>query len=224
MKKNDVLTIKDVLKSKPTGYKEKLSFNADHLAIDVEIKYSRINASKILKERFEVIRKDEKGKAVKGTYVDSETGKIKPRTLVYLNEDGKKVDKSETSEYLIDKVKDTEQEVIKTRFLKFLKVVPKETMDNWAIESIYEVWGDNSGALLNIAQHLDKKSQVGVYRFSNGTIFNAFLYPLFVNGSKFILIMATARIKIVDNLRNVMEISQANKVKKLATANMVEEI
>lgn len=224
VKKSD-LKVSDIVGKKTKGYKERLVFTGAGLSIDAEIRYERINASKILKQRFEVIRKDKKGNVIKGGFVDSDTREVRPRSLVYKDEKGKEVSKEETQEYMIDKVKGTEQAVEKTRFLKYVKSVPKEVMDNWLVENEFEIWSEgNQHGLLQIAKHLDKAGEVAVYRFSNGTIYNAFIYPVWVNGSKFIILMSVARIKKLENLTHIMELSQAEQVKKVALASMVEEV
>ena len=224
VKQKSDLKVSDIAK-KTKGYKERLVFTGGGLSIDAEIRYERINAKKILAERFEVIRKSPNGEVCKGSYVDSQDREVRPRSLIYLTEKGKEIDKKETQEFMIDKVKGTEQAIEKTRFLKYVKSVPKEVMDNWLIENEFEIWSEtNSYGLLEIAKHLDKSKEVAVFRFSNGTIYNAFVYPVWVNGSKFIFLMSVCRIKKLENLSNVMEIAQANQVKKLSMATMVEEV
>jgi len=224
VKKSD-MKVSDIVGRKSKGYKERIIFNVSGLSIDAEIRYQKIDAKKILKEKFEVIRKTAEGEIVKGSFVDSDTKIVRPRSLVYATEKGKVVEKETTSEYLIDKVKGTETEIAKIRFLKYVKSVPKEVIDQWLVENEYEIWSEESQhGLLELAKHLDKKGEVAVFRFSNGTIYNAFIYPVWVNGSKFIFLMSVARIKKLENLRNVMEITEAQQVKKLATADMIEEV
>jgi len=77
------------------------------------------------------------------------------------------------------------------------------TLDEFLLESQYQVWADDYVGLLKFAQYLSKNDKVAVATHSFGRGFNqsyAFLSPLFKDGQFVIVMSLTKSRKVFDRL------------------------
>jgi hypothetical protein len=115
----------------------------------------------------------------------------------------------------------------RTKILESLKLMDTVVLDEFLIESSYEVWAadpNDSPALLKLANYLRKNDKVVVSKHSFGRGFNqnyALLYPVFKDGS-FVLVMALTKMR--KEYKHLMEITSKDVEKPKALAILLPEI
>lgn len=118
--------------------------------------------------------------------------------------------------------------VAKEKFMTFVKMVPKAIMQQWFIEDVYQIWGDNLPMLLRLSEDLSNNEQVALFKWSptGTTIFHAFMYPVYdAKIEHFHLLCAVARLKMTTVLGKGMAIAEGLEIKeKLQLAEMMEDL
>lgn len=195
----------NILDKKTTSRDFAIIFKCERFTIEVNVKTSRLDGKKILSDRYEEMYQTLDGLRVASKKVGYNNGLLgyfpakqdeKGKWIADLNQPS--IDKSQVQKVIMDldtglcAKKDIEKGIW------FSKLVPNETIHNWLIEDIYNVWSEiNQDSCLKIYDYLTETRQVGVFRFNPyGTTFNGFLMPQRVNGGHFRLLLAVARVRI----------------------------
>lgn len=235
MKKDKTeLTVGDVAEEKKLGYK-KANLVVDTVPLDTEVKFVRLDSKKILEQTYVKILVDEEGREVKRKAVDSKTGEVAEKgsrsyAYFYIGDDGELTSEAyngKPTEKVINKLTGAEVFNAKEKFLKFVKLVPRDAMKDWFIEDTYRIWGDNVAKLLKFAEFLSNNERIALFKWSpNGTVYHAFFYPVYDEKFEHFHILAgVCRLKMVTVLGEGMEIAGAMDLgKKLETAEMLEEV
>lgn len=171
------------------GFKATLVAEAENLMIQTEVRYSKIDSRDVDIALKVVAKSKSTGKIVR-------YGFIGEYHKGYVTEDGEEVPASDVEWYQI--LGDKEIPVRKferTKRIEIIKYIPRSKLDNYLIESQYEMWSENVPALWKFAEWLNKRDKVAVARFSFGNSFKeyyALIYPHIENG-RFVLVMALTR-------------------------------
>lgn len=229
MKKDETeLTVGDVAEEKKHGYK-KANLVVDMVPIDTEIKFQRLDSKKILEQTYVKMLVDEEGKEVSRKAVDAKSGTVAEkgsRSYGYFYEDGSAYN-GKPLEKVVNKLTGKEVFNAKEKFLKFEKLVQKDTMNQFFIEDVYKIWGDNPGGLLKFAEFLSNNEKIALFKWSpNGTVYHAFLYPVYDESYKhFHLLGAVCRLRMNSVLGEGMEISAALDLsQKLEAIERLEDV
>ena len=201
----DKLMVNDVLKrsKKAVARDLRLKFKCDQFEIEVDGKFNRLDAKKILPfEEFEqttigtrVLKKlvgYNRGTATYYPAIKDEKGKW----IADIN--AVPVDPDEVEKVILDKRSGLIAKKDTRKGLWFVKIAPSTIMTEWHIEDTYVIYSDNnSDSMLKIYDFLTETNQIGVFKFNPyGTTYNAFLIPQRVEGGKFRLLLSTTRVKM----------------------------
>lgn len=229
-KKNKTeLTVGDVAEEKKLGYK-KASLVVDIVPIDTEIKFSRLDSKKILEQTYVKVLVDEEGKEVERKLADAKTGERAEkgsRTYSFFYKEDGAIFNGTPSEKIINKLTGKESFNAKEKFLKFDRLVPRDTMNLFFIEDTYKVWADNVAKLLKFAEYLSNNEKIALFKWSpNGTVYHAFFYPVYDEKYEhFHILAAVCRLKLTSVLGEGMEVAGALELgRKLETVEMMEDV
>jgi hypothetical protein len=204
------------------AFKFDLDFQIDNISVDTEIRISKLKATDL-------------GKAIKTKSLDGLPVRLKTSingelaegfNRIYVDENNAEIQKGELR-YFID-TENGEIEVKpydRTKKIEVLSCLPIQNREQFLIESVYEVYGDNKKALLKMAKWLSDNNQMAMAKFTFGNGFKEFIaliYPIFEN-DKFVLVMGLSRAKIeYNNLMDLVDLTEKEKstIPTLSQINM----
>lgn len=200
----------------------RIIFKVEEFSVEADIKFERLDPEKILPfEEYEVDKEtNTRVKAKKIGFVNGDKQyfvAIQDAKGKWISDTDKPVPAERVEKVIMDKRtgevsrKDTE------KGMKFLKVVPAASMNDWHFEDTYNIWTEeNSDNMLKVYEYLVENEMVGVYKFNPyGTAYNAFLIPQRVDNTRFRLLLRVARVKInKPEISPTMSIVQAEAQKR----------
>jgi hypothetical protein len=228
------------------GFKARLKYASENLAIDVEIRYEKVT-SKELESRRKIIHKaimpdgqvvpvenkptprwnwrDNEGKEYPDNAVRHEAilpnGQVVPvesksnsYKWAWQDSEGKEYPDNVVHHYEVTDNGEVEvSELERTKELVITKTIPLNQVENFLIESQYEIWTDqNIPGLYALAEELAKKDLAAVSRLSFGkgfTEYHAIIYPIKEDG-KFLLTMILTKMR--KHYKHWMPISNGTQV------------
>jgi len=207
------------------GFKMKIIADFPDLALEVDCRYERLT-SKSITEKAEIIAMAD-GKKVNQRYIGfcNNCNKVVSTKKAWLDDalniyDGKQVKFYQKVNGEIIEVEPLER----TKELKIEKLIPAPSLEDFLIESEYEVWSENARGLWKLADYLIKNDKIAVARHSFGNTFvenYALLYPIVRNG-KFVLVMALTKMK--KEFKHFMAIPNGEEVAKRKPISVLPEI
>jgi hypothetical protein len=174
------------------GFKARLKVQSDDgsLSIDVPVRYAKIGTDDLVK----IVRKTRNGKPVEAHYSE--------KKYYELGEDGKPAREITEADIAYFQVTEDGQEVEvqpfdRTQVIENTEYIPREQLEDYVIESSYEVWAEDEGdtsPLYKIATWLEKQKVAiaSVFSFGGFTAYTALIYPVWIDG-KFVLVMALSK-------------------------------
>ena len=146
-------------------------------------------------------------------------------TLLPENEDVMQIDKivevpNEDIEFLQILPDGSEKAVEKfkrTAIIEVEKIIPALKIDNYLVESRYELWAENVPAIWRLCEQLQKQDLAAVARFTFGNTFRDYYAILHahVEEGKFVLIMDLTRMNLaLKHLMNITDGTAELKTKK----------
>lgn len=185
------------------GFKAKLIYerrgdlqeNREAIHLETDVRYSNANLNEELPT---IIMRDNQGRevvrvpdvkyhyvnAVKGTEPGNPNGlamEIVPEN------DIKHYQVIQGQEIFVGKFERT-KDIVVDHFL------PKTELDMWAVEGTYEIWGDHTHPLYEMAKDLERTDEIGVSKFSFGGFKeNYALISSVREGDRFVITMSLAR-------------------------------
>ena len=147
------------------GFKAVLRAEAEDLALQTEIRYAKMDSRDVDIALKVIARSRSTGKQVRYGYIgDYHKG--------YVTEDGEEVPASDVQYYQILGDEEIPVEKFKrTKTIDILKYIPMSKLDQYLIESQYEVWSDDVPALWKLAEWLQRNDRAAVARYSFGNSF-----------------------------------------------------
>ncbi|MEM2352149.1 MAG: hypothetical protein QXT26_07055 [Thermoproteota archaeon] len=184
---------KEVSKSKRfKGFKARLKVeNYNGLSIDIPIRYAKAEDEPMVK----IVRRSPTGRLVQGKWIGE-------KKYFELDDDGKLTDvevKEEEIKYYQVLEDGTEQEVEKmkrTEVVEVIDAIPMEMIDEYAVESTYEIWVEDqktAHSLYELVQKLlrDRTALITTFTFGGFTAYTGILTPI-VRDNGFCLAMHLA--------------------------------
>jgi len=201
------------------GFKAVLRAETEDLALETEVRYAKMD-SKDVDIALKVIAKSRStGKVVRYGFIgDYHKG--------YITEDGEEIPANDVEWYQVlpDGEEAPVQKFERTKAFEILKYIPSNKLDQYFVESKYEIWSENIPALWKLAEWLNKHDMVAVARHSFGNTFveyYALIYPVIQDGN-FVLVMALTRMNI--EYKHVMPIMNETIQKPQAPKKTVQGV
>ena len=174
MIKSDVLGLR--------GYKYSLDVDLKDLKIKIPVKIAKIKPKPMVM----VERRGPNGGKVEAHYsekhyyevIGDEKHEINPDQIYYV-------------QILPDGREEVVEPLERSSEIKPIKLIPITDIDNFLIESYYQLWSEDNMALAELAKRLKKedKALVGLFTFGGYKAYTFILYPL-IRGDEFTFIMA----------------------------------
>jgi len=207
MDKHTELSVEGILAgNKKTSTKDlRITFKCDKFEIDINSKVHRLDGKKILADRYEEMYQSLDGIRCVAKKVGYQNGTLAHFPAMQ-DEKGKWVADTDQQPIQSDQVNKVIMDLSSglvakkdtNKGLWFNKLVGVEVMNNWLIETTYNIFSEeNSDSMLKIYDYLMETKQVAVFRYNPyGTTYNGFLFPQRVNGGHFRLLLSCARVRI----------------------------
>ena len=164
------------------GYKYSLDVDLPDLKIKIPVKISRIKP----KPMVIIERRGPNGGRIEAHYsqktyyeiLGDEKHEIAPDQIYYV-------------QIMPDGKEEIVEPLDRTETIKPIKLIPLTDIDNFLIESYYQLWSEDNVALAELAKRLKKedKALVGLFTFGGYKAYTFILYPL-IRGDEFTFIMA----------------------------------
>jgi len=202
------------------GFITKLIYNNEGLSVETEIRYEKLDARKIVEKRMQIEHRLADGtpvynrpdKAYRYGWFDTEeaceTQKLHQESEVHHYQ--KLPDGSELEISPFQRVGNPKSN---GRPIQIAKTIPSVKVDEYLVESVYQLWSDNIPALQQIAEDLTKHDQVAYFpdfSFGGYIVYHAFISPTYDQGN-FQLQMNLARIKKSEAMTHMMPLNGAAK-------------
>ena len=164
------------------GYKYNLDVNLKDLKIKIPVKISRIKP----KPMVVVERRGPHGGKVEAHYnekhyyevIGDEKHEISPEQIYYV-------------QVMPDGKEEIVEPLDRTTEIKPIKLIPITDIDNFLVESYYQLWSEDNLTLYELAKKLKEmdKALVGLFTFGGHKAYTFILYPI-IRGDEFTFIMA----------------------------------
>lgn len=181
----------------------------EHLGINAEIKYSRLDAKKEIEKVYTKVLIDPNTRQeLERRLVAVDPAPMPPRysktpaehagggvatAPAPVSDSGARVFKTfykddpsreflgEAVEIIRNKFTGNEVDAPDSRFLRFRKLVDKAQIGQFFVEDTYTIWSDNTPAMLRLAEDLSNTGQVALFDWcpTGSTVFYGFLYPVY---------------------------------------------
>ncbi|MEM3793300.1 MAG: hypothetical protein QXS76_00175 [Candidatus Bathyarchaeia archaeon] len=182
------------------GFKLRLRVELPELAIDVPVRYAKLDSKSIIAEKLRIIHRAPNGEEVSLRQICENCGHGGTK-WAYVDGDGNAYPEDQIRHYqILDDGEEIEVEPFqRTMEMKAIKTVPATALDEFLIEAEYEIWAEeaNVGALWKLAEFLSKNDAILVAKHTFGRTFYenyAFIYPIIREG-QFIFIMALTKMR-----------------------------
>jgi len=172
--KSDVLGLR--------GYKYSLDVDLKDLKIKIPVKIAKIKP----KPMVVVERRGPNGGRIEAHYsekhyyevIGDEKHEISPDQIYYV-------------QVMPDGKEEIVEPLDRTETIKPIKLIPLTDIDNFLIESYYQLWSEDNLTLYELAKKLKEmdKALVGLFTFGGYKAYTFILYPI-IRGDEFVMIMA----------------------------------
>jgi hypothetical protein len=172
------------------GFIAELKYSDENLTINIPIRYAKMDSKEIDKALKIIAKSKTTGKVVQYKTL-GETRKA------WVDDEGREYPKEDVEYY--QELDNGElipvREFERTKTIEVIKLIPLSKLDDYLIESEYEVWTDkNIIGLLRFAKYLSEKDAMAVSKITFGGFkeYYALIYPIF-RQEGFVLVMALTR-------------------------------
>jgi len=192
------------------GFKAVLKAEADDIVISSPVRYAKIT-SRVIDEALNIIAKS------RSLGVPVQRKLLGEYHYGFVTDDGVEVDAADVEYYqIIDGQEIPVEKFKRTKTLEVINYIDRAKIDNYLIESLYEIWSDVEGGvnLWRFAEWLNNKDKMAVVRFTFGNSFIEYyglIYP-HIEGDRYVLVMALTRMNIEYN--HLMPIKPVSAVER----------
>lgn len=164
------------------GYKYNLDVDLKDLKIKIPVKIAKIKP----KPMVVVERRGPSGGRIEAHYSEKRYYEIEGDEKREINPD---------QIYYVQIMPDGKEEIVepldRTETIKPIKLIPITDIDNFLIESYYQLWSEDNLTLYELAKKLKEmdKALVGLFTFGGYRAYTFILYPI-IKGDEFTMIMA----------------------------------
>lgn len=186
------------------GYKYDLNVDLKDFKIKIPVKIAKIKP----KPMVVVERRGPNGGRIEAHYTEK-------RYYEVIGDEKHEIDPN--SIYYVQIMPDGKEEIVepldRTTEIKPIKLIPITDIDNFLIESYYQLWSEDNLTLYELAKKLKEmdKALVGLFTFGGYRAYTFILYPL-IRGDEFVMIMALTTSK--KEIKAWMPINKPLKTKK----------
>jgi hypothetical protein len=188
------------------GFIAELKFSDENLTLNIPIRYAKMDLKEIDKALKIIAKSKTTGKEVQYKYIgETRRAWIDIEGREYPKEDIEYYQELDNGELI------TVSEFQRTKIIEIIKLVPLNKLDEYLIESEYELWTDkNIVGLLRFAKYLSEKDSMAVSKITFGGFkeYYALIYPIF-RQEGFVLVMALTRMNKI--YKHIMSIKVEEK-------------